>query len=110
MSSTKELGIFINKGVEHFQKIEMTNRKKGNGLQPEFWVADITYVGTKAGFLYLSLLTDACSHKVVGYHIAPNPKAVHTLSALKMALHNHRSVNGLIHHSDRGIQYCSTNY
>jgi putative transposase len=76
----------------------------------QLWVADITYVGTKAGFLYLSLLTDACSHKVVGYHIAPNPKAVHTLSALKMALHNHRSVNGLIHHSDRGIQYCSTNY
>lgn len=76
----------------------------------ELWVADITYVPLAGGFLYLSLLTDAYSHKVVGYHIAATLDTVHTLEALRMALQHHPPQKGLIHHSDRGVQYCSRQY
>ena len=77
----------------------------------QLWVSDITYVRKVNGFLYLSLITDAYSRKVVGYHIAESLEAVNTLQALQMALRlNKRSLNSLIHHSDRGIQYCSADY
>ncbi len=76
----------------------------------QLWVADITYVEANNGFLYLSLITDAYSHKVMGYHIAKTLEAVHTTQALKMALAQLPSCHKLIHHSDRGIQYCSTEY
>jgi len=77
----------------------------------QLWVSDITYVRKANGFLYLSLITDAYSRKVVGYHMAESLEAVNTLQALKMALElNRRPLNNLIHHSDRGIQYCSYNY
>ena len=76
----------------------------------QLWVADITYVPMKNGFLYLSLITDAYSHRIVGYHIADTLEAVHTIKALQMALDNEEVVKELIHHSDRGIQYCSYEY
>ncbi len=77
----------------------------------ELWVADITYVPIDNGFLYLSLLTDAYSHKIMGYYIADTLEAVHTTTALQMALQNNKgSLHQLIHHSDRGIQYCSAEY
>lgn len=77
----------------------------------ELWVADITYVLTDNGFLYLSLITDAYSHKIMGYYIAETLEAVHTTKALQMALQNCAVIPyRLIHHSDRGIQYCSTEY
>jgi transposase InsO family protein len=77
----------------------------------QLWVSDITYVEYNKGFLYLSLVTDAFSRKVVGYHIAENLEAVNTLQALRMALKQHNgSMKGLIHHSDRGIQYCCYEY
>jgi putative transposase len=77
----------------------------------ELWVADITYVLTDNGFLYLSLITDAYSHKIMGYYIAETLEAVHTTKALQMALQNCAVMPyQLIHHSDRGIQYCSAEY
>lgn len=77
----------------------------------QLWVSDITYVRKANGFLYLSLITDAYSRKVVGYHIAESLAAANTLQALKMALRlNSKPLNNLIHHSDRGIQYCSYDY
>jgi transposase InsO family protein len=76
----------------------------------QLWVADITYVPMKSGFLYLSLITDAYSHLIVGYYIAATLEAVHTTTALEMALENEKATEGLIHHSDRGIQYCSYEY
>jgi transposase InsO family protein len=85
---------------------EWTPQKPG-----ELWVADITYVLIDNGFLYLSLITDAYSHKIMGYYIADTLEAVHTTKALQMALKNCEIIpNQLIHHSDRGIQYCSTEY
>lgn len=77
----------------------------------KLWVSDITYLRTQKGFAYLSLITDAYSSKIVGYDIATNLEAVNSLNALRMALTNNvNSLNGLIHHSDRGLQYCSHEY
>jgi len=77
----------------------------------QLWVSDITYVPISNRFLYLSLLTDAYSHKIMGYALADNLEAIHTTKALKMALSNLAQVpDGLIHHSDRGVQYCSAEY
>jgi putative transposase len=80
------------------------------GGPQQLWVADITYVRTNRGFLYLSLLTDAYSHKIVGFNIADNMSSINTLKALEMALQCHPDVGDLIHHSDRGLQYCSDSY
>lgn len=79
-------------------------------LPNQLWVADITYVPSNKGFLYLSLITDAYSHKVMGYQIADNLESVHTTNALRMALKSINETNNLIHHSDRGLQYCSSEY
>jgi putative transposase len=79
-------------------------------MPDQLWVADITYVPSNKCFLYLSLITDAYSHKVVGYYIADNLQSVHTTKALVMALKSINETNKLIHHSDRGLQYCSSEY
>lgn len=85
--------------------------KSWNPQMPDqLWVADITYVPSNKGFLYLSLITDAYSHKVMGYHIANNLESIHTTNALRMALESINETNNLIHHSDRGLQYCSSEY
>lgn len=77
----------------------------------QVWVSDITYYQTRQGFVYISLITDAYSRKIVGYHVADSLEAVHTLSALQMAIKENRPfLNELIHHSDRGIQYCCYEY
>jgi transposase InsO family protein len=79
----------------------------------ELWVSDITYLRTSVGFSYLSLITDAYSRKIVGYALHPTLEAIGCLAALKMAERGrqYRDLNlPLIHHSDRGIQYCSATY
>lgn len=74
------------------------------------WVSDITYIRTTMGFAYLSLITDAYSKKIVGWSLWPNLSSEGALNALKMAISNEGVKNGLIHHSDRGIQYCCNDY
>lgn len=75
------------------------------------WVSDITYYKTQNGFVYISFITDAYSRKIVGYHVADTLEAIHTIKALKMALKQASGpLTGLIHHSDRGIQYCCSDY
>jgi putative transposase len=77
----------------------------------QVWVGDITYLRTKKGYLYLSLITDAYSRKVVGYDVADNLGSVNALHALKMAIRTlPESEVNLIHHSDRGVQYCCNEY
>lgn len=76
----------------------------------QLWVSDITYLTTRKGFLYLSLITDAYSRKIVGYDLADNLEAVNALQALQRALGSLDSAHQLIHHSDRGIQYCTHEY
>lgn len=81
------------------------------GLPEQLWVSDITYVPCGRRYLYLSLVTDAYSHKIMGYHIADTLEAVHCKKALQMALAGRlHPTHHLIHHSDRGIQYCSSSY
>ena len=81
-------------------------------IRPEqLWVCDITYISTKEGFCYLSLITDAYSKKIVGYSLERTLAAEGCVAALKMALETlKRPIAKLIHHSDRGSQYCCNDY
>ncbi|WP_157887191.1 IS3 family transposase [Hymenobacter sp. PAMC 26628] len=82
-------------------------------LRPnQVWVADITYWFTEYGWLYISLLTDAYSHRIMGFAVAETLATVHCRGALEMALRQitKRAGRQLIHHSDRGIQSCSQEY
>jgi putative transposase len=74
------------------------------------WVADITYVRTWEGWLYLSLVLDTYSRKVVGWSMTNNLRTELVLDALNMAIYNRRPQPGLIHHSDRGSQYTSVEF
>ena len=77
----------------------------------QLWVSDITYVETVAGFVYLNLITDAYSRKIVGWAIGETLEAKYTIEALRMALKQvPKGSEGLIHHSDRGVQYCCSDY
>jgi transposase InsO family protein len=85
------------------------------GLVPErvnqLWVSDITYIRTLSGFCYLSLVTDAYSHKIVGWTLAPRLEFHYTQEAVQMALEGTKKpLRGLIHHSDRGFQYAYKPY
>lgn len=75
------------------------------------WVSDITYWKTQGGHYYISFITDAYSRKIVGYQVADTMEAAESVVALKMAVKTLKSsAQGLIHHSDRGSQYCSSAY
>jgi len=76
----------------------------------EMWVADITYIPLKNRFAYLFLITDAYSRKIVGHYVSDDMKVSSATMALKQALHQKPPETIVIHHSDRGIQYCSTAY
>jgi putative transposase len=73
------------------------------------WCADITYIGIMSGFVYLAAIIDAFSRKVVGYAISRTLEAELVLEALRTAILS-RDTSDLIHHSDKGVQYCSTEY
>jgi len=89
------------------------NQIKGyKPLKPnQLWVSDITYWKIASGHLYISLVTDAYSRKIVGYHVANTLDSIETIQALIMAIDaNKEYLENLIHHSDRGIQYCAFGY
>ena len=75
------------------------------------WVSDITYLSTRQGTVYLSLVTDAFSRRVVGHHVHPSLHTAGCLAALDRAMHGAgRAATGCVHHSDRGSQYASDAY
>jgi len=76
----------------------------------QVFVADITYIDTLEGFCYLALVTDVYSRKIVGYSLSKSLSIEFCIDALKQALKGVRNPEKLIHHSDRGIQYCSNAY
>ena len=85
------------------------------GIEPDkpnqIWVSDITYIRSGQEFLYLFLITDMYSKKVLGYRLARSLASSHAVNSLQDAIKNScKPVAGLIHHSDRGIQYCSNDY
>jgi transposase InsO family protein len=78
------------------------------------WACDITYVPTEQGYLYLAAIIDLCSRRIVGWSLAEHLRASLPLEALEMAILHRRPgeglIQGLIHHSDRGTQYCCDDY
>jgi len=76
----------------------------------QVWASDITYIRTLNGFCYLALITDMYSRKIVGYDLSDSLELNGCVRALNKALYQAKSIKGLIHHSDRGIQYCSNVY
>jgi putative transposase len=89
-----------------------TNREKDREVSAphQVWVADLTYLRTLAGFLYLALLTDKKSRKIVGYHCSETLETRGCVPALEMALGQLPAGARPLHHSDRGCQYCSHEY
>lgn len=76
----------------------------------QLWVSDITYITLLNNFAYLSLVTDAYSRKIVGFCLHKTLAAQGSVKALKMALQNNTTIKNMIHHSDRGVQYCCNTY
>ncbi len=77
----------------------------------QVWVSDITYIGKREKPCYLSLITDAYSKKIVGYNVSDNLNTESSLVALRLAVKQRKNKGiPLIHHSDRGLQYCSNEY
>jgi len=92
---------------KHKNLIEHTTAERPE----QVWVSDITYVGDRQNPMYLSLVTDAYSKKIMGYHLDSTMEVKASLRALKGAIKNRTYPgNELIHHSDRGLQYCSNDY
>lgn len=76
----------------------------------QVWVSDITYIRTVKGFCYLALITDMYSRKIVGWDLSNSLELSGCVRALNKALYQAKGIEQLIHHSDRGIQYCSNVY
>jgi transposase InsO family protein len=76
----------------------------------ELWVADITYIPLNERFAYLYLITDAYSRKIVGFHVSDDMRVTSAIVALQKALDQKPADAIVIHHSDKGMQYCSTEY
>jgi putative transposase len=86
-------------------------RRQFEAERPDrLWVADISYIGTWEGFLYLAVVIDVFSRRVVGWAIADHMRTELPLDALSMAVRDRCPPEGLVHHSDRGSQYASHEY
>jgi transposase InsO family protein len=88
----------------------LLERNFSPGQPNSTWATDITYVGTRQGWLYLAVVMDLFSRKVVGWSMSQNIDRHLVLNALDMALKGRQPPRGLLHHSDRGSQYASTDY
>lgn len=89
------------------------NIVKGKAVQQpdEVWVSDITYIKTEHGNCYLNMITDAFSRKILGYAVDDNMETENMIKALRMAVNQRKyPMASTIHHSDRGLQYCSKEY
>jgi len=76
----------------------------------QLWVADITYIRLRVEFIYLAVILDACSRRVIGWALGRSLENDLALQALRQALEQRRPAAGLVHHSDRGVQYASHEY
>lgn len=90
---------------------DLVNREFGALAPNRLWIADLTYVWTVAGFCYVAFIADAFSRAIVGWRVSRSLTADLALDALEMAIHSRQGdLAGLIHHSDRGVQYLSICY
>ncbi len=76
----------------------------------QLWVADLTYVATWTGFVYVAFVTDVFSRKIVGWRVSNSLRSDLALDALEQALHARPAISQLVHHSDHGVQYLSIRY
>jgi len=110
-------------GAHRRRTVRTTVREEGSAPAPDLvtrafavprpnrlWVADITYVRTWARWLYLAIVLDAFSRKIVGWAMADDLRSELVLDALNMAVWNRRPAPGVVHHSDRGCQYTSLTF
>lgn len=97
--SRHELEVYLN----------LASRMKLTGIN-QLWVADITYIRLKAEFVYLAVILDAFSRKIVGWALDRTLAARLPIAALELALAERKPSAGLVHHSDRGVQYASADY
>lgn len=103
--------VFTTQSFHHYKKWPDLVQRRHPIKSEQIWVSDITYLRTKGGFIYLFLITDAFSRKIVGYHLSQSLKASGCITALNKALGQREYPDRkLIHHSDRGIQYCCDAY
>ncbi len=89
---------------------DLVKRNFAAAAPNKIWTADITYVGTREGFLYLAFILDVYSRKVVGWSMANHLRTELVVDALEMALWRRRPGAGLIHHTDRGAQYTALSF
>jgi putative transposase len=92
--------------------LDRVNRQFKAARPNVLWVSDFTYVATWAGFVYVAFVIDAYARRIVGWRVSRSAHAGFVLDALEQALHDRRplSGSGLVHHSDRGVQYVSIKY
>jgi putative transposase len=108
----KRYAVTTNSNHPYYKWPDLTGNVVVTGTE-QLWVSDITYLRTASGFVYLSLVTDAYSRKIMGYHVSQHLKAQGCIIALKKAIDSlaaPKEQRNLIHHSDRGIQYCCASY
>jgi transposase InsO family protein len=94
----------------HFPKYPNLTKGMLVGCLNQVWLSDITYIRIRTGFVYLAAILDAFSRKVIGYAVSMSLDTSLTLEALKMAIARRRPGPGVIHHSDQGVQYASSEY
>ena len=98
----------------HACPLDLVDRHFGARDLDELWVSDITYVPAQAGWVYVSFVTDVCSRKILGWKVASSLHTDVALDALNMAIYQRRrddiDTRGLVHHSDRGVQYRDVRY
>jgi len=94
----------------HATAPNLLDRKFHREQPDQVWVGDITYVSTHEGWLYLAVLIDLCTHKVVGWSMSDHIDTTLALGALDMAIATRKPKTGLIHHTDRGVQYACGDY
>jgi transposase InsO family protein len=90
--------------------LDLVHRDFSSTRPNQLWVADLTYVATWSGFVYVALVIDVFSRRIVGWRVSRSLRSDLALDALEQALHARRDTEGLIHHSDRGVQYVSICY
>lgn len=89
---------------------DLVERRFSASRPNQLWVADITYVATWAGFVYVAFVIDVFSRRIVGWRVSRSLRSDLALDALEQALHARPNAGGVVHHSDRGTQYTSIRY
>lgn len=107
---TKRFRVTTKANRQHLVAPNLLRRPFTASRPDEKWLADISYIHTREGYLYLAAVMDLFSRRIVGWAMAPRMTSALVITALKMALRQRRPPQGLLHHSDQGSQYTGTHY